>query len=67
MELEEGNVGSSVGLWHPPYFYRESSVQMLQFRHLPHCYCPLLTALFPIVYSLAPSVRSRYQKEYIPS
>ena len=53
--LEEGPVGSSMGLGHPTYFSRESAVQLSQFRLLPHCYRPLLPALFPILYSLDPS------------
>ena len=51
--LEEGLDGSSGGLGHPPYFSSDSAVQLSQLFPFPCGYCPLLTALFPIVYSLA--------------
>ena len=60
--LEEGHVMISVGLGHPPYYYSDSAVQLLQFCPLPHCYCPILDTPFPIVYSLAPSFRPKSQK-----
>ena len=64
--LEDGPVGSSVGLGHPLYFSCDSAVQQSQFRPFPHCYCPVLPALFPIIYSLAPSFRPQSQKNRVP-
>ena len=62
MGLEEGTMGSSVVLGHPPYFSCDSALQLLLFHTFPCCYRPILPALFPVMYSLAPSFSSPVSK-----
>ena len=61
--LEEGYVGSSGGLGHPSYFSSDSAVKLSQFYPFPCGYCPLLPALFLIVYSFLSYFCHQPQKE----